>query len=178
MRPISSRFRRISAPEEEGFTLLELVFSVSILLVVLGSILGVFQVVQRQSAFVKDRSETLDTMRIAVDRMTKEIRQARVVEPDGTAPATRFEMTTFLLGVEADIVYAVVGDTLTRSVNGGTADVLQDDLAVTDMFTYTADTSGVVQVVSFSLQVHPPRSPDTTLVLTSEVRLRNKAVTA
>ena len=178
MRPISSRFRRISAREQEGFTLLELVFSVSLLLVVLGSILGIFQVVQRQSAFVKDRSETLDTMRIAVDRMTKEIRQARVVEPDGTAPGTRFEMTTFLLGVEADIVYAVVGDDLTRSVNGGTAVVLQEDLALTNMFTYTADTLGVVQVVSFSLQVHPPRSPDTTLVLTSEVRLRNKVVTA
>lgn len=178
MRPTPSRFRRISAREEGGFTLLELVFSVSILLVVLGSILGVFQVVQRQSAYVKDRSETLDTMRIAVDRMTKEIRQARVVEPDGTSPASRFEMTTFLLGVEADIVYAVTGETLTRSVNGGTADVIQDDLSTTSLFTYTSDTSGVVQVVSFTLSVHPPRSPETTLVLTSEVRLRNKAVTA
>lgn len=178
MRRISSRFRRISARDAEGFTLLELVFSVSILLVVMGSILGVFGVVQRQSAFVKDRSETLDTMRIAVDRMTKEIRQARVVEPDGTSPATRFEMTTFLLGVEAEIVYAVVGDTLTRSVNGGTADVIQDDLVSTALFTYTGDTAGIVQVVSFSLQVHPPRTPDTTLVLTSEVRLRNKAATA
>ena len=178
MRPISSRFRRISAREDGGFTLLELVFSVSILLVVLASILGIFQVVQRQSAYVKDRSETLDSMRIAVDRMTKEIRQARVVTPDGTAPATRFEMTTFLVGTEAEIEYAVVGDTLTRSVNGGTADVIQDDLASTNLFTYTSDTAGVVQVVSFTLEVHPPRNPDTTLVLTSEVRLRNKAVTA
>ena len=178
MRPTPPRFRRISVRDEEGFTLLELVFSVSILLVVLGSILGVFQVVQRQSAYVKDRSETLDTMRIAVDRMTKEIRQARVVQPDGTAPASRFEMTTFLLGVEADIVYAVTGGSLTRSVNGGTADIVQKDLASTSLFTYTSDTSGVVQVVSFSLTVHPPRSPDTILVLNSEVRLRNKAVTA
>lgn len=178
MRPTPSRFRRISAREEGGFTLLELVFSVSLLLVVMGSILGVFGVVQRQSAYVKDRSETLDTMRIAVDRMTKEIRQARVVEPDGTSPASRFEMTTFLLGVEADIVYAVTGGSLTRSVNGGTADVLQKNLASTDLFTYTSDTSGVVQVVSFSLSVHPPRRPDTTLVLNSEVRLRNKVVAA
>lgn len=178
MRPTPSRFRRISVRDEGGFTLLELVFSVSILLVVMGSILGVFQVVQRQSAYVKDRSETLDSMRIAVDRMTKEIRQARVVEPDGTSPASRFEMTTFLLGVEADIVYAVAGDSLTRSVNGGTADVLQKNLASTSLFTYTSDTSGVVQVVSFSLTVHPPRRPDTTLVLNSEIRLRNKPVTA
>lgn len=178
MRPTPSRFRRISVREEGGFTLLELVFSVSILLVVLASILGVFQVVQRQSAYVKDRSEILDTMRIAADRMTKEIRQARIVTPDATLPATRFEMTTFLLGVEADIVYAVAGDTLTRSVNGGTADVIQKDLASTAPFTYTSDTSGVVQVVSFTLSVHPPRRPETTLVLTSEVRLRNKAVTA
>jgi type II secretory pathway pseudopilin PulG len=178
MQRISRRFRRISARDEGGFTLLELVFSVSLLLVVLGAMMGIFQVVQRQSAYVKDRSETLDTMRIAVDRMTKEIRQARVVDPDPVAPAERFEMTTFLLGEEADIVYAVIGDTLTRSVNGGTAVVLQDDLAASNLFTYTADTADIVQVVSFSLQVHPPRAPETVLVLTSEVRLRNKAVTA
>lgn len=178
MQRTSPRSRRISAREEGGFTLLELVFSVSLLLVVLGAIMGIFQVVQRQSAYVKDRSETLDTMRIAVDRMTKEIRQARVVEPDAATPTERFEMTTFLLGEEAEIVYAVVGETLTRSVNGGTAVVLQEDLAASDLFTYTSDTAGTVQVVSFALQVHPPRQPETTLVLTSEVRLRNKPVTA
>ena len=151
----------------------------SSLLVVMGSILGVFGVVQRQSAYVKDRSETLDTMRIAVDRMTKEIRQARVVEPDGTAPASRFEMTTFLLGVEADIVYAVAGGSLTRSVNGGTADVIQNDLASTEpVHLHGGHLRCRAGGLLLACTVHPPRRPDTTLVLNSEVRLRNKAVTA
>lgn len=170
-----SRFRRISAPES-GFTLIEMVMSVSLLLVVMASILGIFQVVQRQSAFVKDRSEALDEMRIAVDRMTKEIRQASIVQPDSTA--SRLEMTTYVLGVEKDIVYEAVGEELTRSVDGGSEVVLQEDLNDVNIFSYTGDTGGVIQVVSLTINVHPERTPDTTLVLTSEVRLRNHVETA
>lgn len=170
VRQIRSRFRRISA-REDGFTLLELVFSASLLLVVIASILGVFQVVQRQSAYVQDRSETLDSMRIAVDRMTKEIRQASVIQV--ASVAGRLEMTTYILGVETEIVYEVDGQSITRSVDGGTAVVLQDDLADGNVFVYTGDSGGVIQVVGMTLNVHPPRSPETILVLTSEVRIRN-----
>jgi type II secretory pathway pseudopilin PulG len=170
MRRVSSRFRRISAAEN-GFTLLELVFSVSLLLVVLASILGIFQVVQRQTAFVKDRTEILDSMRNSIDRMTKEIRQATIVEPASTS--TKLEMTTYILGVEKEIVYEAAGEVLTRSVEGGTPVVLQDALSDGNVFTYTADTGGVIQVVTMSLSVHPLRQPETTLVLTSEVRIRN-----
>lgn len=145
----------------------------SLLLVVMGAILGIFQVVQRQTSFVKERSESLDTMRIAVDRMTKEIRQASIVET--TSTAGHLEMTTYVLGIEKDIVYAVDGDLLTRSVGGGTPVVLQDDLVDGNIFTYTGDAGGVIQVVSLTLSVHPPRRPETTLVLTSEVRIRNRS---
>lgn len=145
----------------------------TILLVVLASLLAVFQVVQRQTAFVQNRSETLDTMRIAVDRMTKEIRQARIIDPASTA--THLEMTTYVLGVEEDIVYTVDGESLSRSVGGGSPKVLQDDLSDSNIFVYTSDAGGVIQVVALTLSVHPPRRPETTLVLTSEVRLRNRS---
>ncbi len=171
MRPISSRFRRISA-RDDGFTLVELVFTAGLLLVVLGSILGVFQVVQRQTAFVKERSEALDSMRIAIDRMTKEIRQASLVEADSTPG--RLEMTTYVLGVQKTIVYEVTGENLTRSVDGSSPAVLQEDLVDPNVFTYTGDDGGVIQVVALALNVHPPRNPETTLVLTSEVRIRNR----
>jgi hypothetical protein len=150
---------------------LEVVFSVSLLLVVLGSLLGLFQLVQRQTSFVKDRSEALDSMRNAVDRMTKEIRQARIVQTSSTTG--RLEMTTFILGVEKDVVYEVDGENLTRSVAGSSPAVLQESLADGNVFVYTGDSGGVVQVVTVTLNVHPPRRPDTTLVLTSEVRIRN-----
>lgn len=146
-------------------------FSISLLLVVLASVLGIFQVVQRQTAFVKDRTEALDSMRNSIDRMTKEIRQASIVEP--TSTSSRLEMTTYILGVEKEIVYEASGEELTRSVEGGTPVVLQDALSSTTVFTYTGDTGGVIQVVAMSLNVHPVRHPDTTLVLTSEVRIRN-----
>lgn len=145
--------------------------SMSLLVVVLASIMGIFQVVQRQTAYVKDRSEALDEMRIAVDRMTKEIRQASIVQPASTA--SRLEMTTYILGVEKEIVYEAAGEELTRTVDGGSEVVLQGDLTDINVFSYTGDTGGVVQVVSLTLNVHPERRPETTLVLTSEVRLRN-----
>lgn len=173
MRALPSLFRRISAPErEEGFSLVELIITLSLLLVVTGAMVAIFESVQKNAAFVQERSETLDTMRTAVDQMTKEIRQAKVVTT--TSTASRLEMTTYLLGVQKSIVYEVTGENLTRSVDGGTAGVVQENLSSPNLFAYTKDAGGVVQLVGLNLQVHPIRKPNTIVVLASEVRLRNR----
>jgi Tfp pilus assembly protein PilW len=153
----------------------ELVTTMGLLLVVLASILRVFESVNRSAALVRERSETLDSMRLALDRMTKEIRQARLVTPDAAAPATALTMQTYVLGQLRTIRYAASGQRLTRSVDGGAAVPIQDNLSSTSLFAYTTDAVGVVQVVTITLRVHPARRPDTTLVLTSEVRLRNRS---
>ena len=44
----------------------------------------------------------------------------------------------------------------------------------TDVFTYTDSVSNV-ELVALTLSVNPLNRPDTTLVLTSEVRLRNRS---
>lgn len=154
---------------------MELVITVSLLMVVLGGLLTVFESVQRSATFVQERSETLDEMRIALDQMTKEIRQAQEVE--STSTASRLEMTTYILGVQKTIVYQVSGATLTKSVNSAGAVPIQTHVATTNLFSYTTDASGVIQLVSLDLQVHPPRRPDTTIVLASEARLRNRVIT-
>lgn len=149
--------------------------TLSLLVIVVGALLGIFESVHRNAAFVQERSETLDTMRLAVDRMTKEVRQASIVQT--TSTSSRLEMSTYLLGTPATIVYQVTGENLTRSIDGGSAAVVQQNLSSANLFTYTKDTGGVVQLVGMILQVHPVRRPNTIVVLNSEVRLRNRSVT-
>jgi len=144
-------------------------------MIVLGGLLTVFESVQRSATFVQERSETLDEMRVAIDQMTKEIRQAEIIQPSSTA--SHLEMTSYILGVQKTIVYNASGTTLTRSVNGAAAAPIQKNLTTTNLFTYTLDAGGVIQLVSLQLDVHPVRRPNTNVVLTSEVRIRNRAPT-
>lgn len=172
MRPTRSRCRRISAAET-GFTLIEVVITVALLSIVLGAMLTIFESVQRSTAFVQNRSETLDSMRLVVDQITKEIRQATSVSASSTI--SYLDMTTYVLGVSKRIEYQASGTTLTRSVDGAPAVAVQTDLTSTSLFTYTDSVSNVA-LISLNLSVHPVARPDTTLVLTSETRLRNKDV--
>jgi type II secretory pathway component PulJ len=180
MPATSSRSPRISAPEagsgEGGFTLIELVLTVALLTVVMGGLLTVFESVQRSATFVQERSETLDEMRVALDQMTKEIRQAEEVKT--TSTASRLEMTTYVLGTKQSIVYEVVSGTLKRTMGSAAAAPIQKNVASTSLFTYTVDAGGVIQLVKLDLEVHPVRRPDTTVLLTSEVRLRNEVPAA
>ena len=149
--------------------------TVALLGIVLGGLLTVFESVQRSATFVQERSQTLDEMRVALDQMTKEIRQAQVVKTNSTA--SHLEMTSYVLGVQKTIVYDATGSTLTRSINGATAAPIQKNLSSTSLFTYTLDAGGVIQLVSLQLDVHPVRRPNTNVVLTSEVRIRNRVLT-
>ena len=142
----------------------------SLLTIVLVSLLTIFTSVQRSTAFVQNRSEALDEMRLVIDQMTKEIRQATSVSVGSTS--SRIDMQSYVLGVSKHIVYQASATGLTRSVNGGSAQILAKDLASFDVFTYT-DSVTSVQLVGMTLQVHPKFRPLTVLVLTSEARLRN-----
>ena len=144
----------------------------TLLAVVIGSMLGVFESVQRSTAFVQNRSEALDSMRLAVDEMTKDIRQATSIAANSTS--NYIDMTTYVLGVSKEIVYQASGTTLTRKVGTGTAVTIQTRLTSTDLFAYT-DSVSDVSLVGLTLSVNPLNRPDTTLVLTSEVRLRNRS---
>ena len=171
MRPTRSRCQRTSAPED-GFTLIEVLITVTLLAVVIGSMLGVFESVQRSTAFVQNRSEALDSMRLAVDEMTKDIRQATAIAANSTS--SYIDMTTYVLGVSKEVVYQASGTTLTRKVGTGTAVTIQTRLTSTNLFAYT-DSVSDVSLVGLTLSVNPLNRPDTTLVLTSEVRLRNRS---
>jgi prepilin-type N-terminal cleavage/methylation domain-containing protein len=167
MARTTSRLQRTSA--ESGFTLIELSVTMMLLLVVVGSLLGVFEAVQRTAGFTQARVESTDQMRLAIERLTKELRQATSITT--TSSASSLDMQTFVNGVATHVVYAASGSTFSRT-SGSTTTVVLTDLDSTSIFTYTPSVTAP-QVVSITFAVRPKQRPDTVLNLTSEVRLRN-----
>jgi prepilin-type N-terminal cleavage/methylation domain-containing protein len=157
---------------DDGYTLVELVIVMGIMAILSFAILGVFVSTQRADTFARERSESLDEMRITLTRMTKDIRQASDVR--SATPASRIEMDTYVNGVERVVVYEATGATVTRSEDGSTPVVIQNDVASSSLFTYEPSLADAA-IVKIVLSVEPERLPDTTLVLESRVRLRNVA---
>jgi type II secretory pathway pseudopilin PulG len=167
MLRIRSLFRRTSA--EHGFTLAELTVTMMLMLVVVGALLAVFESVQRTASFTQARVESTDEMRLAIERLSKELRQASSIT--STSTSSTLDMQTYINGVQTHVVYVASGDVLKRT-SGTTTIELLHDLDSTAVFAYTPDVIGT-QVVTLSFAVRPKRRPDTVLNLTSEVRLRN-----
>lgn len=143
--------------------------TVSIFSIVLASLLGVFVSVQRSQAFVTDRSESMDALRIAMDRLSKEVRQATSVTAQSP---TSMSMSTFVSGSAESVTWSVASGTLSRTNEWGQAATILKDVTNSDIFTYTPAT-GAPLVVTVRLEMRPRQSPDILLELTSEIRLRN-----
>ncbi len=148
-----------------------------LLLIVVTAALNSLESVTNAQAFQVDRSESLASMRLAVNRMTKEIRQATEVDASSSS-ASRLVITTYVGGVAHAITYDASGTVLTRSLDGGAAVLLQDHLASTQLFaTVAGSTPDDVRWVSISLRVNASKGADTVLALDSEVNLRNNQST-
>jgi hypothetical protein len=153
-----------------------------ILGVVSGILVQTLLSVTASEAFHENRTQTLDTMRLTINRMTRELRQATEVDAASTSARLVFKgyVGPFASGTTpttTTVVYVASGTTLTRQVGSGTPVVVQRDLASTSIFTYVdAPPVPGAQWVKLLLQVKPRRAPDTTLVLDSEVNLRNRIV--
>jgi prepilin-type N-terminal cleavage/methylation domain-containing protein len=156
---------------QNGFTVLEVVITTALLALVIVVLSSTLWQVQRSEAYSRGRTAALDDMRISIARMTKDLRQA--YEINGTPSATSLDVNTYVNGAPARIVYDMGGDTLTRTVNGGTAVVVQDGLTNASIFTYTPDATAP-DVVSIVFVVEPPNLPDTTLTLNAEITFRNR----
>ena len=170
--PMRSHLRRISAPES-GFTLLELVSTTALLGLVVASMLGLFAGLQRTAARETSRSQTTDLVRVAIDRMTKDIRQATAIDPSSSASV--LDMQTFVAGVERNVVYDASGaDLLTRTTDGTTVTLLER-MTLTAVFAYSPDVTDP-SVITISVIAKPEKfSKDVAEIsLSSEVKLRNR----
>jgi type II secretory pathway pseudopilin PulG len=168
---MSSRFRKISARSDEGFTLVELVIVTGLLMTVMVSILSVFTVVQRASVRQGARSQESDQVRLAIERMTKEIRQA--VDVRAGSSTTFLDIDTYVNGTATHISYTTTGGQLKRT-SGGFSTVLLDRLADTNVFAYDPSVT-TPSVVTLTVSAKPEfyNSDNTIVTLTSEVKLRN-----
>jgi prepilin-type N-terminal cleavage/methylation domain-containing protein len=162
--------RRTRPQESGGFTLIELTIVIAILLLVVATILTQLVSAQRSEVFAQDRGAALDETRASMARMTKDLRQATAIDP--TSSATNVTMSTYVGGTLTTVAYTISGTNLLRTVSTHPAETLQRDLASTSIFTYEPSSTSA-QVVSILLEVQPEHSPETTVQMTSEVRLRN-----
>jgi len=168
---MSSRFRRISAPDD-GVTLIELVVTMALMSLVVTSMVTFFSVIQRTTVRQEKRSQAIDEVRVVMDRMTKEVRQSEVIRSG--SGASRLDMDTYVNGVATRIIYAVSGTSLTRTVGATTLTVLTR-LTSTTLFTYVPNVT-TPTLISLSFQVRPLqfKTDPTIISLSSDVRLRNQ----
>ena len=167
-----SRLPRISAPER-GFTLLEVTVSVALLMLVTAAMLASFATMQRTAARESSRSEAADQVRLTMERMSKEIRQAVDIYP--TSTVDYLEMDTYVEGTVQHVIYdARVDNILTRTIDGSTITLLER-LDVTAVWTYSPDVTDP-SVINVSLIAKPEKFKHdvATIELESEVQLRNR----
>jgi len=153
---------------DRGTTVVELLVTVAVMSLIVGAVMTVWSAAQKGEGTATSRTVDLNEMRNALQRMTKDIRQASSVH---TQTATSFDADTYIEGVKHRVAYTASGTTLTRKVDAGTAVTLLTDLANTNVFTYTTDGNLLLQVTV--LLTIDQSSGEGTLNLQSDVQTRN-----
>jgi len=162
------RALRNRARSDRGTTIVELLVTMAVMSIIVGAVIVVWNAAQHGESTTTSRSVDLNNMRLAMQQMTKDIRQASNVH---TQTASSFDADTYIEGAKHRVAYTASGTTLTRKVDGGTAITLLDNLASTDVFTYTTDGNLLLQVTV--LLTVDQTSGEGTLNLQSDVQTRN-----
>ena len=157
-------------------------------MVVLLAAFGSFDTVSQSQAFQANRSLMINDMRNALNKMTKELRQATSVTQPTSSPSDTLTYVTYVNGAATTVTYRATGTylpdhtcaslstcTLTRQVGSGSPYNVLTRLSRNDVFipTSATDVTGI-QWVEIDLSTAPIKAPDTTLTLQSKVNLRNR----
>ncbi|MGZ4206933.1 MAG: PilW family protein [Actinomycetota bacterium] len=143
----------------------------TLLLVVMTSILTSFESIQKTSVRETARSEESDQVRLAMERVSKEVRQA--IDVRAGSSTSFLDVDTYIEGVETHVSYTASGTTLKRTANGQTLTLLER-LSSTNVFAYDPDVN-TPSVVTITLVAKPEffQSDSGLITLTSEIQLRN-----
>jgi len=168
---MSALFRRLRC-REDGFTTVELVTVCLLLGIVMTAILTSFESIQKASVRESARSEESDSVRLAMERITKEVRQA--IDVRAGSSGTYLDIDTYVEGAEEHISYQASGTTLTRQVEGAAPITLLQRLTNTDIFSYDPDVT-TPSVITITLVSKPEffTSDTAYITLTSEIKIRN-----
>jgi type II secretory pathway component PulJ len=163
MRWLRDRLRR-----EDGVTVVELMVTAAVMAIVTAAVMSVWFRGQTESQTVYSRANDLNTTRLAMQMMTKDIRQAAAVHTD---TASTLDIDTYVDGDKHEIAYTASGTNLNRSVDGVAAQRLLTNLSNTNVFTYTFVGSTLHEVTI--LITIDTTSKEGTLNLQSQVETRN-----
>ena len=100
-RPGSVSLQRL-AGEQPGFSLVELMVTVSLLIVVLTAILGLLDVTVRLAPKDEERTQVVREAQVGLARMVRELRQAHAV---GSASGSFMDVTVVAAGAERHVRY-------------------------------------------------------------------------
>jgi prepilin-type N-terminal cleavage/methylation domain-containing protein len=158
---------------EQGFTLAELLVTMLVMGVVATAVMSVALRTFTTTATVTNRRDVLADGRNALDRLSKQLRQAESIDQGGTS-ASMITFSSYINGTPATIVWQVTGTsapyTLTESTTGGANPVpVVTALGDSDVFTYTPSGSVLAQV---TIRL-PLETSTTTIEMTTDVQLRN-----
>jgi type IV pilus assembly protein PilW len=182
------RSRPAPADAEAGFTLIELLVAMTMGLVVIGGVLVLMMGAMRSQPRLEEQGTNIATARVALERMTREIRNGiRVDNP--TASSISFEAyvrhatcggTTFLAGtaqpIKCEITYKCSGTSCTRtealpSVYTGTAKTIFTGLSnASSVFTWSPSTTPTY--IGITLKVPDPEGAGA-LTVSDGASLRN-----
>ena len=153
---------------EDGVTVVELMVTAAVMAIVAAAVMSVWLRGQTESDTIYARRNDLNATRLAMQLMTKDLRQAGAVHTD---TASTIDVETYVNGVKHRVAYTASGTTLTRSVDGVAAQQLLSNLANTNLFTYSFVGTTLHQI-TILLTVNTS-SQEGTLNLQSEVETRN-----
>jgi prepilin-type N-terminal cleavage/methylation domain-containing protein len=172
--------------EERGFTLIELLIATSLGLVVIGAALTMFVGAIHSQPRDTSKVAAMQEARIAVDRITRELRQGLEVVTTPAPTTSRLEIVTYVkaatcggatasTSIPCRVIYACSGTTCTRTVaqpSGsapGPAVRVASGLASPNVFNYSPSTVDP-SYVGVSLSINGSGQPFT---LGDGVTLRN-----
>jgi Tfp pilus assembly protein PilE len=128
---VLTRLRRLR--DDEGLTLIELMVAGVMFSIILFAAFSALDVGTKNERGQQARHEAMLEIRGAMDRFTKDLRQATYVDP--ASNHNKLTMKTIISGAETDVVYELValgGDLyeLRRKVGAGTAQVMVRNMVV------------------------------------------------
>ena len=124
------------------------------------------------TATITNRRDVFDEGRLALDQLTKQLRQGESV--DGSSTASQVTFSSYVDGTATDLEWRVTGSsapyTLEQSRDGGTTYLpMVDVLTSSDLFTYTSH-DGVIDQITVTLSLETTTSE---VEISSDVELRN-----
>jgi Tfp pilus assembly protein PilW len=174
----------------DGFTLIELLLSASLSLLVLGVGVGLMTTAMRSEPKVAEKAGEIQEARVAMERMTREIRQGDSVV---TASSTQFSLITQVNSATCGganssearlcrVTYTCAGEVCTRveanpdGTGPSTPVIVVNGLSTSSVFTYTPSAAAPTYI-GVSL-LFPSESGDDSITLADGVTMRNATVPA